>query len=784
MRLCDAFDVFFRKATGKVPYPYQARYAKADELPNVLRVPTGAGKTAAIIGGWLWRRVGAPDADVRSRTPRRLVYCLPMRVLVEQTRDDAEEILKNLSRSDPRFADIKVTTVMGGEQDPEWMLDPEKEQILIGTQDMLLSGALNRGYGISRFRWPQAFALLNTDCLWAFDEVQLMGNSLPTSLQLDAFRREFKSYARSHSVWLSATLHAQWLKTPDSPVVDPKSIMELEQADRDHPVLKGRVQAKKELRKLDGTYLAMGKDFCRKAASQVLDAHRQGSRTLVILNRVAKAQEVYQELRKLVPEGPEVLLVHSRFRPQERAALNQKMRQRQVGGGEGKGQILVATQVVEAGVDITSETILTELSSWPSLVQRFGRCNRYGEVPVGCIGWWDVEEKDALPYEEEELALARDILDGLEGSETTSDSLPAIDQRVTHRHILRRADIGDLFDTSPDLSGNDVDVSRFIRESDGMDVGVFWREWEGDSPPPDFPPAGRQEICSVRLNDLQKFLKGERIAWYWDPLEGVWRRIHPGGLRPGLCIMLHPDQGGYSSELGWTGKKSDRPSLLEPKRELPEGTGSDPLTFVDSWQTLAEHTDRVAEELDRMLASLVLPDREAGALREAARWHDAGKAHEVFQETMRRCGDPPDPSEIWAKSPGNSCRHRQPFFRHELASALCYMLEGTDDLVAYLVAAHHGKVRLSIRSLPGEKPPEGVDPDVRIARGVWDGSQVHRADLGGGRVMPARTLSLGCLEMGQGSWLEKSLVLREEWGPFRLSFLETLLRVADARASM
>ena len=66
---------------------------------------------------------------------------------------------------------------------------PERPAILIGTQDMLLSRALMRGYGMGRFGWPIDFGLLHTDTLWVFDEVQLMGAGLATSAQLEAFRR-------------------------------------------------------------------------------------------------------------------------------------------------------------------------------------------------------------------------------------------------------------------------------------------------------------------------------------------------------------------------------------------------------------------------------------------------------------------------------------------------------------------------------------------------------------------------------------------------------------------
>jgi len=50
------FKAFFDQATGKSPYPYQTRLATADPFPPLLDIPTGLGKTAAVVLAWLWRR--------------------------------------------------------------------------------------------------------------------------------------------------------------------------------------------------------------------------------------------------------------------------------------------------------------------------------------------------------------------------------------------------------------------------------------------------------------------------------------------------------------------------------------------------------------------------------------------------------------------------------------------------------------------------------------------------------------------------------------------------------
>jgi len=82
---------------------------------------------------------------------------------------------------------------------------------------------------------------------------------------------------------------------------------------------------------------------------------------------------------------------------------------------------------------------------------------------------------------------------------------------------------------------------------------------------------------------------------------------------------------------------------------------------------------------------------------DSRRWHDCGKVHPIFQVAMP-AGAPR--ADIWAKSKGKMMRYQRPGFRHELSSAIAMLLNGHSDLAAYLVAAHHGKVRLSIRSLP------------------------------------------------------------------------------------
>ncbi len=858
-----AFRDFFTQATGirTGPYRYQERLAEGGGgagktgphcFPDLLDVPTGLGKTAAVVLAWLWRRRFHPDEEVRSQTPRRLAYCLPMRVLVEQTYENAVRWLARLGvlAGDAAWRDpdalegleeykpepgrttlpegwarsqghsdspIAVHLLMGGEERTDWALWPERDAILVGTQDMLLSRALNRGYGASRYRWPLEYGLLHTDCLWVFDEVQLMDVAVATSAQLEAFRRKLDGNPSTETIWMSATLDPEWLNTVDFEpdwLADPVALGE---SDLALPTVKARYTATKPIERAKARL-----DDHAACAEEILAAHKPGTLTLAVFNTVDRAVRVHKALSK---KAANVLLIHSRFRPPDREAIIRKL----LAKPPAEGTIAVATQVVEAGVDVSARVLFTDLAPWASLVQRFGRCNRRGEYSAADgpkVVWFDIEsveefraarqdkykgkkaadvtaayekqqQKWALPYEWSDLAQAREQLLKLASASPAELSKAEVRMRLELDHVIRRRDFIDLFDTTPDLAGNDIDVSRFIRSGDDLDVQVFWREVPGVAPEPEKEgkPPRREELCAVPVGDFRNFvdkraMKDGRRVWRWDPLEHRWSPTNRDSIYPGQTFLIDSRLGGYSPETGWdSGSKVSVP-VIGPAAGSGDSYDGDPYARSPGvWMAIAEHADELVETLEEILERLALDPDLRETLRLAARWHDRGKAHPVFQAAIK--DRPPQWAERTdvAKAPDSHWNrgYERPHFRHELASALALLQHGGPDLAVYLAGAHHGKVRLSIRSLPGEKTPEGESGRL-FARGVWDGDELPETDLGAGVVAPAVKLSLEPMQLGRSSdgkpsWAERMLRLRDRLGPFRLAFLEALLRAADMRAS-
>jgi len=792
MNYCD----FFRRATGKAePYPYQRKLAQ-DPWPDLLDVPTGMGKTAAATLAWLWKRgwrQGGRSNHIDAATPRRLVWCLPMRVLVEQTRDSIVGWLRNLDvHGATGIEKVSIHVLMGGEDDVDsWVEHPEEDMILIGTQDMLLSRALMRGYGMSRYQWPIHFSLLHNDCLWVYDEVQLMGAGLATSAQLEAFRRSFILARTSRSLWVSATQRPEWLATVDlRPHTDSLQRCTISEADQQQAW--ERLNA---IKSLQATTLRLDNDNSKQSAkpylealcAQVLTQHDAGAQTLVILNSVSRAQQLFQLLRKERPNKID-LLVHARFRPTERAEQARKLRDE-----SGVDRIIVATQAIEAGVDISSKVMFTELAPWASLVQRFGRCNRYGDCNEGGarIYWIDVESDRALvlPYASESLDAARTKLATL--ASASPQDLPSTDEARPLTAVLRRKDFLDLFNTDPDLSGFDVDVSDYIRDSGTPGVQVFWREFKDDPNLPEPQPRPvREELCPASIGQIREFAKRKDVTlWQWDALDGEWVKL-PRDPRPGLVLLACSSNGGYDATIGFdAGIKKPSPPLLSvaTSRDRERDYGDDWRSQQNRPVLLAEHLANVAAHAAR-LCSVVDESSHRDAVIRAGRWHDLGKLHAVFQRSMYRCRLPADPAQPLAKSDcAGAMRHTRRSFRHELASMLGWLAqhdgEPDADLIAYLILAHHGKVRMSLRAMPNEQAGADVK---RFARGIHEGDPLPALEFDGEHSV-ATTLKLALMEIGLGdqgpSWSERALRLLDRFGPFRLAWLETLVRLADWHAS-
>lgn len=789
------FEEFFEKATGFIPYPYQVKLANSP-IPQAINIPTGTGKTeTAVLALWLWHRLKG-----KSNIPKRLIYCLPRRVLVEQTKDRVNKWLQNLGLEER----VKTVLLMGGSDDEELDKYPSKEYIIIGTQDMLISGALNRAYGSSPYRWPVIFGLFNNDCMWVLDEIQIMENGLPTSIQLDAFHKSFGTYGKHITLWMSATLNPEWLKTVNSPE-DKSNIYELEPNDYDD-ALKKRNNATKTLHKAD---IVLKKAYDKKDVEYLQKLHEKGTVTAIIVNTVKRAQALYHLFRE---EGIDCKLIHSRFRVAERQKLNEWIENLE----EEQDKIIISTQVLEAGVDISVRVLITEIAPWSNMVQRFGRCNRKGTMSKADVYWIDLDEN--LPYDEKEINHSRKRLEEITGKSISPNKLPEIKEKKIFDSILRKKDLIDLFDTTSDLSGNYTDASRFVRDSKkSLDVGIFWREdvSKKTDKNKEFKPE-RSEICNVPIYEAKKMWVKDMDAYVWDYAYGQWNRVGKDELLPGQTIMLDSKIGGYSETEGFDHTNKNQVSVIQStKKEYESHDGENGGMYQKVDVTLEDHTSHVLYEAFEIVKDLEFLDTDMKkTIMISAGYHDIGKLHKTFQDTMNKgiSYERERSGKFWAKS-AKFHRHERTGFRHEVASALAYLKQEKHvkskfrDLVAYLIMSHHGKVRLALRSVSRKKKIQ----DATLL-GIKKGDKLPQFSLSESFEIKSVTenkidedlmfefstkeisikkdieLDMSLAEMGRDessepSWVERTLTLLEQYGPFKMAYLESLIRAADGLAS-
>jgi CRISPR-associated endonuclease/helicase Cas3 len=684
------YATWFQRVAGFAPHPWQRRLGEpAVPQSCLLRIPTGLGKSAGTILPWLFHAVHRADPA----WPRRLAFVLPMRVLADQVAREAKQWIEAAG------LDVAVHLLMGGVESLRWVEDLEHPALLVGTQDMLLSRALNRGYASARGLWPMEFGALHSDTMWVFDEVQLMGVGLATSTQLEAFRRSRATTELRPTIswWMSATLQPDWLDSID--------FRETRQRELAEPI---RVPAEERRGHIwdNEKTLEWRRDVSteEELARVAFDGHRPGTQTLIVVNTVKRAVETMKALEKATKkakDGPELALAHARFRPHERAAWSFLGKEAENALPPG-GRIIVATQVVEAGVDISAALLVTDIAPYPSLVQRFGRAGRRAGDSARVIVVGDVpsDDKRVAPYTSVELAAAATALERLvkEGHgvsvrdlETAEEGWgPDFVRRVypyLQEQILRRAEFEDLFDTTPDLSGADLDVGRYIRVGDERDVRVFWRALEStprvlsgiDQP-------RRHELCAVPVRELEDWRSKNNVdAYVFDYETGTWRVADR--LVPGTTVLVPASAGGYRTKFGWDPSSKD----VVPPVPLAEGDAdlalaetsasaeSDALSETNGyWKTIAFHGREVAEEISSLAKALDLPPDIRKLFEIAGRWHDAGKAHRIFANAIDESRRPESPAiakrRDLAKAPRSAWRRppypERPGFRHELASTL------------------------------------------------------------------------------------------------------------------
>lgn len=407
-------------------------------------------------------------------------------------------------------------------------------------------------------------------------------------------------------------------------------------------------------------FVCPGKEL---AAKDILDAHAEKS--IAVCNTVIRATDLYRELKALAEErGVEdrILLLHSRFLPEDRKSKEAELLELFEENSDEKA-ILVATQVVEVGLDISADSFHTEVAPASAVFQRAGRCARFGGG--GTVYVYDLPTKedgqpDHAPYLSSQAALVDSTAREL--AARSGQTLDFGEERAVIDAVHKEADLQSLKSVNP--RDRQRDVARAIREGGGAHVRQLVREVDSlnlivhhdpeslrlEAPLPSVSVS--RSVARGFLRELQKSGNMSRAKLlsaaaesqkesenYAPTLE--WKRVeNPEEVNGTFYLCIPPDFAAYGQDSGLI---LGEPGI-ESFKQVIRNAAYEPYSYRrETWR---EHIERVMEQYKKQsnrhrIGSERLA-RELGVAEDViehlglvvAALHDLGKLADKWQERI------------------------------------------------------------------------------------------------------------------------------------------------------
>lgn len=399
------FPKLFKELTGTSPFPWQealfGNFIKG-KIPESANLPTGLGKTS-IVAIWLCALSLIP-----SKIPRRLVYVVNRRTVVDQTTAEAERLRNALSKKKlaetrdalaalcalplptPDAPPLAISTLRGQFADNgEWCADPSRPAVIVGTVDMIGSGLLFSRYTRGFKTRPLHAGFLGQDALLVHDEAHLEPAFQKLLESIVAAQNAAADPRKLRVIELTATSRAVNPNTHVKPFgldENPNN------KDTDNETVQQRFKAPKRLSLVPVTKTGNGQDKAnegtvRDKIVELALARKDSRRAILIFVRSVEAALKIKDA--LAKEKCNVATLTGTMRGKERdelvtenpvfqCFLSEKDRAPGVEATPGTA-FLVATSAGEVGVNISADDLVCDLSTYESMAQRFGRVNRFGE---------------------------------------------------------------------------------------------------------------------------------------------------------------------------------------------------------------------------------------------------------------------------------------------------------------------------------------------------------------------------------------------------------------------
>ena len=571
------FDEYFWSVHGHEPYPWQSRLTRrvldGGGWPDVIDLPTGAGKTA-VLDTAVFALAVRPDVS-----PRRVVFVIDRRIVVDQVYERAQLIrdriaaagggvLGELRRLLGGLTDagepLGVAALRGGIPiDGEWARRPDQPSVMVSTVDQFGSRLLFRGYGVSERMRPVHAGLAGNDCLVILDEVHLSA----------AFAATLRDVSSDGDVPLIRAVNASCLprrftvvEMSATPQNRSGNRFQLQDGDLDaSPRLNRIANAAKRatLVEVGGTrppHESVPKKVLEILKSEALRDHETS--VGVIVNRVRTARETHAMLQRA---GYAAHLVTGRMRPIDRQHALEQITAAVDPDREaplGERTVVVATQAIEVGADFSFDALISEAAPIDSLTQRLGRLDRRGTLaaqrqePARCwiLGAAPVlnpKRPDpvyghavACAWEQLQASAQDNEIDVGPGTAIISRTDPNALAPRSEAPLVLPTHIGAWSQTSPQPVA-DAPIAEFLHGKERPqepEVSVVWR-WDRSARALELVPPRPAESLSVPMSAIKSWLRGtdetpvsdtaSALAQH-DPTSKPHARHGPRSARPHL----------------------------------------------------------------------------------------------------------------------------------------------------------------------------------------------------------------------------------------------------------
>ena len=464
------------------------------DLPAAVDVPTGLGKTSVMA---LWLMALAAGADV----PRRLVYVVDRRAIVDHATRFAERLRRNVPSTtlarDLGLGErpLPISTPRGGAADNrDWLEDPSKPAIVVGTVDSIGSRLLFAGYGVSRPMRPYYAGFLGADTLVVLDEAHLCP-SFEALLRDLADRRDsaFGPTGRAAQRTAAApppfrvmSLSATGRELPGAG----GRVFRLRDDDHDERPVRERLTARKRM-----ALIPVSGSLADQLARRAIElADGPPARVLVCCDSRSVARAVKDRIERVIGAAAHAkrgtgrsaceLLVGER-RACEQEALERWLEHHgfldPAQSAPRAPAVVVATSAGEVGVDLDADHLVCDLVAHERMVQRLGRVNRRGGAKRSArvdVLIPPTRERDAAVFAARTAALA-ELPRGADGRHDVSPlAMARLRSRRAHASLIERATTpAPLY---PELTRPDVEAWTLtsLKEHPGRpEVEPWLRGW-------------------------------------------------------------------------------------------------------------------------------------------------------------------------------------------------------------------------------------------------------------------------------------------------------------------